>query len=454
MLAERALDLDIVRLSASSLSAKNQTNSSGAIVPLHVGTTPRAEEIDAMASTRTSYFAFAGSDLGYQYNATSGKASSYIYRGGRILFRVDSGTSATYHYYLEDLSNNVRVVWSYTTSVVVEGKFRYKPFGELATPLVTPSSDPRFRYAEQSYSSPTKLYAMGARSYAPDLGRFVSRDPVGGHGYAYAADNPVSFWDPSGKDVWPTLVNWWNGLDPNVRTIITFGALAVLTIATGGLVSSALATYMIAGGIVAGVISAGTYAVTNPGATPTGVLAAFTEGFFIGAASTGFAVEAPAISETFAQSAGEELSLEADVTKIAGQAAKGLIKYAGPIDIATGSDILKAWTQGRPVNYAEMVWDFAGAAVGAKVSDWVAPLGEGQGMPDFVTYLKNTYVGEVAGAGATVGYAYSSTLFSPRPATLVESRGDGGEQQMTQQAACTPDDYLTLNVGFAGGYPY
>lgn len=34
---------------------------------------------------------------------------------------------------------------------------------------------------------------MGARHYAPDLGRFLSRDPLGFHDHSYALDNSLSF---------------------------------------------------------------------------------------------------------------------------------------------------------------------------------------------------------------------------------------------------------------------
>jgi len=43
---------------------------------------------------------------------------------------------------------------------------------------------------------------MRARYYDPDLGRFLSEDPIGISGglnlYAYAGNDPVNLWDPSG----------------------------------------------------------------------------------------------------------------------------------------------------------------------------------------------------------------------------------------------------------------
>ncbi len=67
--------------------------------------------------------------------------------------------------------------WS---GLVVEGMFRYKPFGQMATPLASPPTlNPSHRFSDLPTSTTTGLVAMGARHYAPDLGRFLSRDPLG-----------------------------------------------------------------------------------------------------------------------------------------------------------------------------------------------------------------------------------------------------------------------------------
>jgi RHS repeat-associated protein len=62
----------------------------------------------------------------------------------------------------------------------------------------------KLRMAGQQYDQGTRLYYMGARYYDPDLGRFISEDPIGiagGHNlYAYANNDPVNSMDPSGTD--------------------------------------------------------------------------------------------------------------------------------------------------------------------------------------------------------------------------------------------------------------
>ncbi len=75
------------------------------------------------------------------------------------------------------------------------------PWGEVAadTGLQT-----RLKLAGQQYDQETGLYYMRARYYDPALGRFLSEDPIGIAGglnlYAYAGNDPVNQWDPTGMD--------------------------------------------------------------------------------------------------------------------------------------------------------------------------------------------------------------------------------------------------------------
>jgi len=56
-------------------------------------------------------------------------------------------------------------------------------------------------YASQAQEGATGLVLMGARHYDPATGRFLQPDPLGiaaSELYAYAANNPYVFWDPTG----------------------------------------------------------------------------------------------------------------------------------------------------------------------------------------------------------------------------------------------------------------
>ena len=81
----------------------------------------------------------------------------------------------------------------------------FHPYGTSAYRAVDSSievSAKRYRYTGKERDEETGLDHMGARHYAPWLGRWTSSDPIGIAGginvYAYAANGPTRFRDPSG----------------------------------------------------------------------------------------------------------------------------------------------------------------------------------------------------------------------------------------------------------------
>jgi len=112
--------------------------------------------------------------------------------------------------------------------------FAYEPFGRAST-----DGDPdRVRYQFTGRERDTDwLYYYRARYYAPRLARFLQPDPLGraggGNPYVYAANNPLSFVDPSGLRTYvihgccqsaqsaadlATFSRALEGGDPDVRT--------------------------------------------------------------------------------------------------------------------------------------------------------------------------------------------------------------------------------------------
>jgi len=77
--------------------------------------------------------------------------------------------------------------------------YTISPWGAVAADTGTTT---RLRLAGQPYDQGSRLYFMRARYYDPDLGRFLSEDPIGISGglnlYAYAGNDPVNASDPSG----------------------------------------------------------------------------------------------------------------------------------------------------------------------------------------------------------------------------------------------------------------
>jgi len=121
-----------------------------------------------------------------------------------------------------------------------------------------------FQYVGQSgvMAEPNGFYYMRARYYDPEVGRFVSEDPIGFDGglnlYAYVGGNPISAVDPTGLELriynrpvtaaplswiganhaflystetdqaWGTASSSGSGAQVNERAVINNGAYAVV----------------------------------------------------------------------------------------------------------------------------------------------------------------------------------------------------------------------------------
>ncbi|MFZ3232587.1 MAG: RHS repeat-associated core domain-containing protein [Patescibacteria group bacterium] len=81
--------------------------------------------------------------------------------------------------------------------------FSKNPAGEVTALLPSPIGDSRL-YTGREYDRETGLYYYRARYYSADLGRFLSRDPIGTadqiNPYAYVANNPLKYVDSMGME--------------------------------------------------------------------------------------------------------------------------------------------------------------------------------------------------------------------------------------------------------------
>lgn len=101
---------------------------------------------------------------------------------------------------------------------------RQTPYGEARGSAVTWPNKKGFVGGD---TDPTGLVHLGAREYDPNIGRFISVDPVVDfstpqqlHGYSYSDNNPITFSDPSGlskigdfargflRGLWNTVSPW------------------------------------------------------------------------------------------------------------------------------------------------------------------------------------------------------------------------------------------------------
>lgn len=114
----------------------------------------------------------------------AGATTKYVYAAGLRVARIDcpAGSPCSTKFYLGDHLGSTKKVLSGPTTTVFSAE--YDPFGKVYVVTGTES----FKYTGEKHDDPTGLVYLRARQHDPDLGRFVSLDPVLGFSAAYPAD--------------------------------------------------------------------------------------------------------------------------------------------------------------------------------------------------------------------------------------------------------------------------
>jgi RHS repeat-associated protein len=109
-----------------------------------------------------------------------------------------SSTATTYYFSQDHLGSTTALTG--TTGKLVE-RITYDGYGNSAS-----STRTRYGYTGRERDTLTGLMYYRARFYDPQLGRFISEDPIGLFGginsYAYVENNPLRFIDPEGLKIW------------------------------------------------------------------------------------------------------------------------------------------------------------------------------------------------------------------------------------------------------------
>ena len=125
----------------------------------------------------------------------------YVYGRGLISRIAANGTPAYYHY---DVRGST-IALSDTTGNLTD-EYAFDPFGKIANSQGTTANPFKYvgKYGVMDESN--GLTYIRARYFSPDLGRFITKDPLAGtdadgqslHRYVYALNNPVRLVDVSG----------------------------------------------------------------------------------------------------------------------------------------------------------------------------------------------------------------------------------------------------------------
>ena len=146
----------------------------------------------------TRYVYDASGNLIAETDGNNNVLRYYIYGAGLVAMATADGEFHSYHY---DYTGNTMALADESGNIV--NRYAYDPFG-FNTASTEGVAQP-FTYVGRYgvMKDPTGFYYMRARFYDPQVGRFISEDPLVFAGgdvnlFAYAKNNPISFSDPSG----------------------------------------------------------------------------------------------------------------------------------------------------------------------------------------------------------------------------------------------------------------
>ena len=123
-----------------------------------------------------------------------------LIRGSELIARSSDSESARtyYHYASDEMGSTTHIV---DENGSVKNRYAYDAWGRItAQEEAVPN---RFTYYGQQIDPITQQYYLRARFYNPVIGRFTQEDTYRGDGlnlYAYCANNPVYYVDPSGYE--------------------------------------------------------------------------------------------------------------------------------------------------------------------------------------------------------------------------------------------------------------
>ena len=151
-------------------------------------------------------YVWNGSNLAAETN-DSAVTNTYTYGVGGIVSANMNGVTSLY---LKNVHGDV--VGMTDAAGIIQKTYRYDAFGNEQTKDENDQNP--FRYCGEYYDGETGNTYLRNRYYSPNIGRFITEDPIrdGMNWYIYANNNPVIRIDPSGNSwIKDRLNDAWNG---------------------------------------------------------------------------------------------------------------------------------------------------------------------------------------------------------------------------------------------------
>jgi RHS repeat-associated protein len=152
-------------------------------------------------------------DLVLELDGAGNRIREYTYLPGidrpHSMRQWANGEKGAMYYYQLQTPGHVNALLDLGGNVV--NHYRYTPFGTPANGFPVEGTPNPLQYMARELDATTGLYYVRNRWYDPQVGRFVSEDPIGLAGgmnvYVYAKNNPLSYIDPLGLEA--VCVDWY-----------------------------------------------------------------------------------------------------------------------------------------------------------------------------------------------------------------------------------------------------
>jgi RHS repeat-associated protein len=189
-------------------------------------------------------FGYDGLGRRVRKSVSGGSTTGYLYSGDDLYMELDSGGSPvteyaywpsidsplaisrggqTYYLTQDPAGRNITGVVRASDNSI-QASYDYAPFGTLRSGSFDNLGN-SLQFAARPYDSETGLSFFRARYYDPQIGRFISEDPIGLAGginpYVFAANDPINGADPSGLDGNDGCPDGWH------RETVTYGGTLV-----------------------------------------------------------------------------------------------------------------------------------------------------------------------------------------------------------------------------------
>jgi RHS repeat-associated protein len=136
----------------------------------------------------------------------------YVWSGGQMIQEQDASgnvtkdfysqgenRAGTNYFYTKDHLASIRELTDYGGNI--QAQYRYDPYGQATK--IQGLLDCDFQYAGYFYEPTSGFNLNRYRNYSPNLGRWISRDPLedeenDSNLFDYVKNNPIGFYDPTG----------------------------------------------------------------------------------------------------------------------------------------------------------------------------------------------------------------------------------------------------------------